>query len=377
MSASLTINDSESHASAALREKAFLRALCLEKRRAERSRKPFLLVLIRNKDLDGGQWPEYLMRAVAKAERMLANTIRETDPRGWYREFSIYGLIFTEVGDTPRALVRIRISEKINAALKASLPPEQLNLLELSFYFYPECESGMNATPLPDQNLYPDIVANENLTRFSRVVKRAIDILGSAVGIAVLSPLFAVIAVLIKLNSRGPVLFKQTRVGQYGAHFTFLKFRSMSAASDSRVHKDYIRCYIQNQQASKQPTTRGDGAYKLTHDPRVTRVGRILRVTSLDELPQLFNVLRGDMSLVGPRPPIPYELELYDFWHMRRLLEARPGITGLWQVMGRSSMTFDDMVRLDLRYARTWSLWLDFKILLRTPAVVVSGNGAY
>ena len=117
--------------------------------------------------------------------------------------------------------------------------------------------------------------------------------------------------------------------------------------------------------------------YKITEDPRVTRVGRFLRKTSLDELPQFFNVLRGEMSLVGPRPPIPYELEAYDIWHRRRLLEVKPGITGLWQVNGRSKLRFDDMVRLDLQYATAWSLWLDIKILLQTPRAVFSREGAY
>src|SRR2546422_5417446 len=123
--------------------------------------------------------------------------------------------------------------------------------------------------------------------------------------------------------------------------------------------------------------TNGRAIYKLTNDPRLTRLGRFLRKTSLDELPQFLNVLRGEMSMVGPRPPIPYELEAYDIWHRRRLLDVQPGITGLWQVSGRSRLPFDDMVRLDLKYARAWSLWLDLKILLRTPHAVFSGEGAY
>jgi len=121
----------------------------------------------------------------------------------------------------------------------------------------------------------------------------------------------------------------------------------------------------------------GDGVYKLTRDARVTFVGNFLRRTSLDELPQFLNVFKGEMSLVGPRPPIDYEMKAYSFWHRRRLLEAKPGITGLWQVNGRSRVNFDDMVRLDLKYARTWSPWLDIRILMRTPRAVVSGDGAY
>jgi len=128
---------------------------------------------------------------------------------------------------------------------------------------------------------------------------------------------------------------------------------------------------------SSQGTGNGDGVYKLTKDPRITRVGGFLRKTSLDEIPQFLNVLRGEMSLVGPRPPVPYEVESYDFWHRRRVLEAKPGITGLWQVKGRSRVKFDDMVRLDLQYARTWSPWLDVKILLQTPGAMVIGEGAH
>ena len=131
-------------------------------------------------------------------------------------------------------------------------------------------------------------------------------------------------------------------------------------------------------QAEVRPSNgNGAGVYKLTNDPRVTRVGAFLRKTSLDELPQFFNVFKGEMSLVGPRPPIPYEVEAYDIWHRQRLLEAMPGITGLWQVNGRSRVKFDEMVRLDLRYAQTWTPWLDVKILARTPRAVLFGGGAY
>jgi len=156
--------------------------------------------------------------------------------------------------------------------------------------------------------------------------------------------------------------------------FTMLKFRTMYLNADHRPHHEFVSRFIK---ASGQVHEPGKHRFfKLTNDPRVTPVGRVLRKTSLDELPQLWNVLRGDMSLVGPRPPLPYELEQYKPWHRRRVLEAKPGITGLWQVAGRSRMTFDEMVRLDLRYARTRSLWNDLKILLATPAAVISGKGA-
>jgi lipopolysaccharide/colanic/teichoic acid biosynthesis glycosyltransferase len=203
-----------------------------------------------------------------------------------------------------------------------------------------------------------------------------IDIVGSTFALLLLSPLLIVIAALIKLTSKGPILFKQQRLGQFGVAFTFLKFRSMYFQSDAKIHQDYVRQLISAKGDRRKPDDSG-GVYKIKNDPRITRVGKFLRKTSLDELPQFFNVLRGEMSLVGPRPPIPYEVESYDIWHRRRFLETKPGITGLWQVEGRSRVKFDDMVRLDLRYARIWSPWLDIKILLRTPGAVFRGDGAY
>ena len=183
------------------------------------------------------------------------------------------------------------------------------------------------------------------------------------------------IALAVKLTSPGPVFFRQVRVGQLMRPFTILKFRTMSVTADHAIHHEFVSRFIQAGTAAPQrPGT--PEVFKITNDPRVTRVGGLLRKTSLDELPQLWNVLRGEMSLVGPRPPIPYEVEQYKTWHCRRVLEAKPGITGLWQVTGRSRTTFDEMVRLDIRYARTCSLSNDLKILLATPAAVIAGKGA-
>jgi lipopolysaccharide/colanic/teichoic acid biosynthesis glycosyltransferase len=151
----------------------------------------------------------------------------------------------------------------------------------------------------------------------------------------------------------------------------------MYVNNDHLVHQKFVTEMIAND-AERQPASKNDdGVFKLKNDTRITRVGRFLRRTSLDELPQLLNVLKGDMSLVGPRPAIPYELAAYQTWHRRRVLEARPGITGVWQVTGRSRVRFDEMVRMDLRYAMAWSPWLDLKILLRTPLAVIRGTGAY
>jgi lipopolysaccharide/colanic/teichoic acid biosynthesis glycosyltransferase len=209
------------------------------------------------------------------------------------------------------------------------------------------------------------------------MLKRMMDIVGSVLALVLLSPVFLIIALLVKATSEGPVFFRQRRIGQHGKSFVFLKFRSMYVNNDAAVHKEYVQQLIAGK-AEKQPSNgNGHGVYKLTRDSRITRVGAFLRKTSMDELPQFLNVLKGEMSLVGPRPPVRYEVEAYDIWHRRRLFEAKPGITGLWQVSGRSSVKFDDMVRLDLRYARTSSPWTDMKILWRTPGAVILGDGAH
>jgi exopolysaccharide biosynthesis polyprenyl glycosylphosphotransferase len=212
-------------------------------------------------------------------------------------------------------------------------------------------------------------------TGFSAFLKSGIDIVGSSCALILGAPVLVVIAIAVKVTSEGPVLFRQTRHGQFGEPFTFLKFRSMFVRNDPKIHQEYVEKLIKGQQEADASGTTTQ-VFKIVNDPRVTRVGAWLRKTSLDELPQFINVLKGEMSLVGPRPPLTYELEHYSPWHHRRL-DVKPGITGLWQVEGRSRTTFDEMVEMDLEYARTWSLWLDLKILLRTPVVVLKGHGAY
>ncbi|HYY59170.1 MAG TPA: sugar transferase [Pyrinomonadaceae bacterium] len=215
----------------------------------------------------------------------------------------------------------------------------------------------------------------EPLSSAAALTKRLSDILIASFALSVLSPLWMVIALLVKLDSRGPVFYKQERVGMDGRIFLFYKFRSMSVGSDDGPHREYQQRYI----AGRPEANLGDQeqpVYKLVTDSRVTRVGRVLRRLSLDELPQLLNVLRGDMSIVGPRPPIPYEVEAYELWHRKRL-DMKPGLTGLWQVSGRNRLPFDEMVRLDLYYIENWSLLLDLKIILRTLPVMLRGDDAY
>jgi len=193
--------------------------------------------------------------------------------------------------------------------------------------------------------------------------RRIFDIAGSLFLIMLFSPLFAVIMLLIQVDSPGPAIFRQIRCGLNGRKFVFLKFRSM-----------FARTEIKKSDLAEHNLMNGP-VFKMKNDPRVTRVGRFLRKTSLDELPQLINVLRGDMSFVGPRPPLPEEVEQYQGWQRRRL-SMRPGITGLWQVSGRNLIDFDQWMKLDLEYIDNWSLWLDFKILLKTIPVVLLGKGA-
>lgn len=256
----------------------------------------------------------------------------------------------------------------------AQLDPQ--SKIRITYYFFPDdwhdFESGKPIGPA----LYPDLLCPDRVNKPAMKVKRAMDVVGSVCLLICLAPILVAVALAVKCTSKGPVLFRQERVGQYGKRFTFLKFRSMACDNDNTAHREFVTRFIDDKADHQAVDSRREGIYKLTKDKRVTAVGKFLRRSSLDELPQLFNVLKGDMSLVGPRPPIPYEMAVYKTWHRNRVLMVKPGITGLWQVTGRSRVKFDEMVRLDLRYASSWSLWLDLKILLHTPIAVIRGTGA-
>jgi exopolysaccharide biosynthesis polyprenyl glycosylphosphotransferase len=226
-------------------------------------------------------------------------------------------------------------------------------------------ELTLNRVAVDDINGVPLIGVREpTISGWNYALKRAIDVLFSVLVLTLLSPVFAAIALAIKLDSPGPVLFAQPRVGRGGRMFTCYKFRSMREGADEELDQ-----LMEHNEASGQ-------IFKMKNDPRRTRVGSFIRRTSLDEFPQIINVLRGEMSWVGPRPPLPREVAHYDEWHKRRL-EVAPGITGLWQVSGRSQLTFDEMVMLDLFYIENWSLALDLKIILRTVPSVLLADGAY
>jgi lipopolysaccharide/colanic/teichoic acid biosynthesis glycosyltransferase len=352
----------------------FDRLLCAERKRSARSKRPFLLMLLDVKNIAEADRPSNFFRDIAA---LLIGATREIDIKGWVKCNSVVGVIFIEMNVRDIGSAIESIERKIANKFQQVLPPEILRKIEITFRVFPEDRDTHKSRTLFDAIFYPDI-PEEGSAKKGRFVKRMIDIAGSILGCIFFSPFFILIPLLIKATSRGPVFFKQERIGRFGKKFTFLKFRSMVADNDPKIHQEYIGRLIKGKD---QPDKKGEGGsgsvYKIKEDPRVTPIGRILRKLSLDELPQLINVLKGEMSLVGPRPPIPYEYEEYDIWHRRRLLDMNPGVTGLWQVKGRSSTNFDGMVRLDIQYINEWSLWLDFKILLLTPRAVLTCKGAY
>lgn len=356
-----------------LSEKTFRSKIAIERKRTERSSEPFLLMLA---EVGRPEQQGEDIRLLDRIASVLLLSSRETDVVGWYTDRTTVGAMFTALLDD-REFIRNTILSRLSSMLDDELSSDQLNRITFTLHFFPDDWSGVDSGGTSDRALYPDLLNPGGRRQARLVVKRAIDFLGSALALIVCLPLFLVIAVAIKLTSKGPVLFRQTRVGQYGRPFVLFKFRTMHSNSDHRVHKEYVTSLIANQAERKPSEGSSHGVYKLTNDTRITRVGHILRRSSLDELPQILNVLKGDMSLVGPRPAIPYEVAAYRTWHRRRVLEAKPGVTGLWQVTGRSLVRFDEMVRLDLRYATSWSLWLDLKIIMRTPRAVFRGAGAY
>jgi lipopolysaccharide/colanic/teichoic acid biosynthesis glycosyltransferase len=355
-----------------LSEDTFHRMIAVERKRSERSQRPFVLLLI---DTGRNQPGEKQSRVLLDMVSALQGATRETDITGWYTADSVVGVMFTEIV-LDNNTVLSTILARIGAVLRDRLDTDQFGRIKFSFHVFPDDWDSQDTERPSNPTLYPDLEKRQKSNYLGRATKRLIDVLGSLSLLAILSPVLFIIAAAIKLTSHGPVLFQQKRIGEHGTPFTFLKFRSMYMNNDASQHKAYVRQLIAGQAEKKSADGKGAGVFKLTNDPRITPVGRILRRSSLDELPQLINVLRGEMSLVGPRPPVPYEVEAYATWHRRRLLEAKPGITGLWQVYGRSRVEFDDMVRLDLRYARNCSPLLDLKILLQTPRAVMSGDGA-
>lgn len=351
-------------------EDAFRRRIAIERKRTERSREPFLLMLIEDSEQ---QSPEKQSKLLERVMAALAPKTRETDSIGWYEGGMAVAVLFTGLPDDEHLPSHTIIFNRVITQLRELLTEDEFAKINISFHLFPDDwgTDGPGASSNPV--LYPDLVKPSKQRRLLLSLKRLTDIVAGSLLLLLLLPLFLIIAVAVKATSKGPVLFRQFRVGQYGRRFHFLKFRSMYVNNDASVHREYVRRLIAGTAERINPEGQNEGVYKLANDRRITLLGRFLRRTSLDELPQLLNVIRGDMSLVGPRPPLSYELAAYQTWHRRRLLVVKPGITGLWQVKGRSRVTFEDMVRLDLQYATAWTPWLDIKILLLTPGAVIKG----
>jgi lipopolysaccharide/colanic/teichoic acid biosynthesis glycosyltransferase len=339
----------------ALDEQLFRDIVIRESRRADRFDQSFALVLVASgsRESSEGPWSEVV--------EALGAVRQDTDVLGWFEGGRVLGLLRTSIVLEPSAAgaMERQIRRELDHRLGSVVAPA----VSVSIHV-----SGV------EDPLLEALRVSRDRSQIRNVAKRALDITGSFALIVILSPLLLLIAALVKLTSPGAVFFRQVRIGACGKPFTMLKFRTMREGVNHDLHREYVTQFINR---SGGAVVAGDsGLFKIHDDPRVTFTGRILRKTSLDELPQFWNVLRGDMSLVGPRPPISYEVEQYKRWHYRRVLEAKPGITGLWQVTARSRANFDEMVRLDLRYVQTQSFWTDIKILLATPRAVISGKGA-
>ena len=345
-----------------LGEALFKDALLRERRRSDRVGTPFAVLLVDRGDGSSRefQWAP-LLQAVAAVKR-------DVDVVGWLDRGEVLGLLLAEASGAGA----LKVLERVRREIRSRLGDSALAALSLRLYTHAD-PTGSESAPFAPADLLTEAFVEEWSRSWHDVIKRPFDILGSLALLVLFAPVFLMIFLAVKLGSPGPALFRQVRIGWRGRPFTMLKFRTMSVDGGDEIHRDYATWFIKS--SGREPRT-GDEVFKLTHDPRVTRLGRVLRKTSLDELPQLWNALRGEMSLVGPRPPLPFEVEQYQPWHRRRVLEAKPGITGPWQVNGRSRATFEEMVRMDLHYVRTHSLWNDVKILAATPRAMISGKGA-
>lgn len=338
----------------------FLEQLHREKRRSDRSKAPLSLICYKVKGSDCVSGHKHLLE-------VLATLVRETDIVGVLAMDEV-AVICPDTGEdgVQRLMEKVAdVSGALAYIAESATYPDRL--------FERHLVGGVPERPVVDW-VFEDPRGDMGLGTYG--VKRLVDVVGASLALLLLSPLMLLTALAVKFSSPGPVIFSQVRLGKRGVPFRFYKFRSMVVNGDDGIHREFVKRLIRGEHDSVNQQDASRPMYKLKADPRITWVGRIIRKASIDELPQLFNVLKGDLSLVGPRPPLPYEAESYRSWHLRRVLEVKPGITGLWQVEGRSRVSFDEMVRLDLRYARHCSLLVDLGILLRTVTVVLRCEGA-
>ncbi len=376
-----------------LKKSEFTDLLYYERERSERTNSPFSLILVDLSKINvrkNGQSFNNIIKTIALS-------LRTIDRTGWIESNTI-GIFLPDTKLIGAKAAAVKFKNKLIKSLG-----EDFLLLEFVVSTYPEpveqkeekihpkeTKSRSSSSPeiytmeYASNPLMADVITVDSAyildlsviglrDDWQLVIKRLIDIVGAIFGLIIFSPIMLIIAAAIKLTSKGPLLFQQERMGYQGKKFPFLKFRSMHTDNDESLHREYVNKLIQGNHNEINTGSEDNPCYKMKNDTRITTLGKILRKSSMDELPQFFNVLIGQMSLVGPRPPIPYELDNYQSWHMKRVLNVKPGITGLWQTNGRSLTTFDEMVRMDLHYANNWDLWLDFKILLRTFKVVFTG----
>jgi lipopolysaccharide/colanic/teichoic acid biosynthesis glycosyltransferase len=342
-----------------LGESLFKDALVRERKRAERFDTPFAVLVVDRSEGGSGASPWVpILRALKSVKR-------DIDAVGWLEQGAVVGLLLPDA--TPKSAARVM--QQLRREIAKRLGDGALSAMSVRLYGH-RFGAGPEDALLPPVDLLIDAFVPQRKHPGRDFAKRALDMAGSLALLALFSPALLAIWAVVKRTSPGPVLHHQVRIGRRGEPFTMYKFRTMYVNAGHGIHHDYMSWFIKS--SGRTPRTGGE-VFKLTNDPRITPPGRFLRKASLDELPQFWNVLRGDMSLVGPRPPLPFEVEQYQPWHRRRVLEAKPGITGLWQVRGRSRTTFDEMVRMDLEYARTHSLWLDLKILAATPRAMFKG----
>jgi lipopolysaccharide/colanic/teichoic acid biosynthesis glycosyltransferase len=332
----------------------FLSQLQRERRRAERTKGPLSLAVFR---YDGGNLDDEF----ANADRLLQHLHRikrDIDVLGYIDDGMIGVILLDTNAEGAQGFLQ-----------RLSAQPNDLRFPGITFTFpdgiFDRLLSGGDGLS-PTQSIF---FGYGNVRR-GAIAKRLIDIVIASTVLVLCAPLMLATAIAVAATSPGPVIFRQTRLGRDGAPFVLYKFRSMYQDADESIHRDHVANLI----GAPGGTDEANGKktwQKIDNDPRITPVGRILRNLKVDELPQIFNVLKGDLSLVGPRPPIPYEVALYQAWHLRRILAVKPGITGLWQIESEDSVSFDSMVRMDLQYVANASILIDLKIFYRTVAVIV------
>jgi lipopolysaccharide/colanic/teichoic acid biosynthesis glycosyltransferase len=360
-----------------------------EKFRTCRTGSPFTLVLFNPHKLVSNN-SEPKTNGLEELESILDRATRHSDIQGWWDKKTYAILLLDTFPGGAYAVI-----EKLIFGLKGKgygiyESPRQ-TLFEVHTFPDPNQGNGHNGTDeggeetIDEKNNRVNSIDNEcgfkclsleNPKAYFEILKRSIDILLSATLLLIFLPLLIAVALLIKLDSPGPVIYRQTRVGKKGKHFTFYKFRTMYFNCDETIHQIHVKNLVNKVEGLSSNGRFKESSYKLMHDNRITRVGNYVRNTSLDEIPQLFNVLKGDMSLVGPRPHPVYEVEIYKDWFKYRL-DVKPGITGLGQVDGRYNKEYEEVYRLDLRYVKSASIVLDLKILFKTALLVLSSRGAY